>query len=599
VTLRRLVTISTCSVLIAAGLLATPAAAATITVNDADEVAIATDGFCTLREAITSANSNTVSGGVAGECAAGTGASDTIDFNIAGTGPHTIALGSALPAITAPVTIDGYCATCDGATPATATSPAVITIVIDGNPSVSGEGLELQSGAGGSTIAGLSIIDFNGDPIELDNSDNNVVRGNHIATGSTGVTSHTCHDAVNIQTGSTGNLIGGSTPADRNVIGGCTGGSVLITGTGTNQNVVSGNYIGVGADGTSLLSSATDTIFIGGSADQNTIGGDTVGERNVIGGGSSGVEVDGAGTDGNAVLGNYIGTTATGADGGTLDNAFGVRLVNGPTATQVSDNLIAFNNVDGVRIEGAATAENPITRNSIHSNTGLGINLGTDGVTENDVDDIDASPNNLQNFPVIDDVLAASTHTRFQGSLNSEPNTSYLVHFYANAACDPSGNGEGQRFLSSTQVTTNAGGDVSFDVLLPGTASATELITGTATKLGGGGATLDTSEFSDCQTVEIAPGRDARVRAKPKRVEQGERTKLTGSLSQCTTSAVIEFQRKRKGEFRTFKTKPAADCDASTRLKIKKKTAFRIVGPPDGGFDVATSKPVKVRLKPE
>src|SRR2546422_10187676 len=44
----------------------------TITVNSTSPV-IANDGFCTLPEAIISANTNTASGTMAGECPAGTG----------------------------------------------------------------------------------------------------------------------------------------------------------------------------------------------------------------------------------------------------------------------------------------------------------------------------------------------------------------------------------------------------------------------------------------------------------------------------------------------------------------------------------------------
>src|SRR5215471_16669020 len=46
-------------------------AAATIIVNSTADVANATDGLCTLREAIAAANNNVASGAVAGECAAG------------------------------------------------------------------------------------------------------------------------------------------------------------------------------------------------------------------------------------------------------------------------------------------------------------------------------------------------------------------------------------------------------------------------------------------------------------------------------------------------------------------------------------------------
>src|SRR5687767_8182520 len=95
-----------------------PASAATITVNSTTDT-VANDGACTLREALTAANTNTASGGMAGECAAGSTAPtvDAIGFAIPGAGPHTIQPGSALPTISEPALIDGY--TEPGASPNT------------------------------------------------------------------------------------------------------------------------------------------------------------------------------------------------------------------------------------------------------------------------------------------------------------------------------------------------------------------------------------------------------------------------------------------------------------------------------------------------
>src|SRR5262245_31440831 len=76
----------------------------TITVNSTSDVSDGTDGLCTLREAITAANTNTASGLVAGECAAGSGSgSDTINFSVNG----TINLTGALPDISSDLTING------------------------------------------------------------------------------------------------------------------------------------------------------------------------------------------------------------------------------------------------------------------------------------------------------------------------------------------------------------------------------------------------------------------------------------------------------------------------------------------------------------
>src|SRR5713101_4914941 len=57
------------------GVVPTPAGN-TITVNSTADVVNSSDGLCTLREAITAANTNTASGVTAGECAAGGSGSD-------------------------------------------------------------------------------------------------------------------------------------------------------------------------------------------------------------------------------------------------------------------------------------------------------------------------------------------------------------------------------------------------------------------------------------------------------------------------------------------------------------------------------------------
>jgi len=85
---------------IAMAVVASPAWADTnITVNSLDDDIDGTDGNCTLREAITSANTDLATEAGTGECAAGSGA-DTITFAIPGEGPHTITLSNTLPYIT-------------------------------------------------------------------------------------------------------------------------------------------------------------------------------------------------------------------------------------------------------------------------------------------------------------------------------------------------------------------------------------------------------------------------------------------------------------------------------------------------------------------
>jgi uncharacterized repeat protein (TIGR01451 family) len=80
-----------------------------------------------------------------------------------------------------------------------------------------------------------------------------------------------------------------------------------------------------------------------------------------------------------------------------------------------------------------------------------------------------------------------------QGSLNSTANSTFTLHFYASASCDASGNGEGATLLGSSPVTTNAGGNVTFNLTLATAASVGQSINATATNVAG-----NTSEFSAC-----------------------------------------------------------------------------------------------------
>ena len=119
-------------------------AAATITVTTTND-STATDGQCSLREAITNANANADTTG--GDCVAGTGGADTIDVSsVIG----VITLGSNLPTITDDLTVGG-------------SDPANLTIDSNGNAhvfTVGGVaftivGLTLTGGAGASSGGGI------------------------------------------------------------------------------------------------------------------------------------------------------------------------------------------------------------------------------------------------------------------------------------------------------------------------------------------------------------------------------------------------------------------------------------------------------------
>jgi CSLREA domain-containing protein len=368
----------------------------------------------------------------------------------------------------------------------------------------------------GNTSDGIQI----GTVTALTAPSNNTVQGNLIGTNAAG-TAPLRNDSNGVFiSGSPGNLVGGSTPAARNVITGgtaATADGVDIQEEASDGNTVAGNYIGTDINGAgtnggaSDFGSGGDGVRISTNPDNNNVGGPAAtpgaAPGNVIAGnGGDGVEITGGATSGNAVQGNLVGTQADGTTA-YANAANGVHL-NGAALTSVggtapgASNTISFNLGDGVFIP--AGINHSVRRNSIHSNAGLGIDLGTDGLTPNDPDDPDAGGNNLQNFPVINSAAAGSTN--IAGTLNSTPSTTFTVEFFSSPTADPSAHGEGQTFLDSVSVTTDANGDASFTHTAAAAVPAGQFITATATDPAG-----NTSEFSNARQV-LAPTA-ARLRA--------------------------------------------------------------------------------------
>jgi hypothetical protein len=455
------------------GFVGSPLLAATVTVNDAGDstnaCATTGTGTCTLRDAITFANAN---------------AGSTIAFGIAGAGVHTIAPASALPEITATVTIDGY--TQPGSSPNTlaAGDDAVLNIQLSG-PGVSG-GVGLDVAASHSAIRGLVINGFNSCiRFLLGTATNNTVAGNFLGVDPTGMTAVPTAAGVLI-IGQASNTIGGTSPADRNVISGCNPSGINISsGSG---NVIEGNFIGTNAPGTAAIPNLQGLTI---NAPGTQIGGTVTGAGNLISGNNEAILLTSA--DGSVVQGNLIGTDASGT--GPLPNAtrpvwiFASGIIVGGI-TAGAGNVIAFNSAPGIGIAGGTG--NTIRGNSIHDNASLGIDLNEDGVTANDLGDGDSGSNDLQNFPVLSSVSYGAS-TTVVGLLNSTPATTFQIDFYANPACTdfPRDFIQGETYLGSTEVTTDGAGNAALDVTtLPAVASGS-LISMTATDPAG-----NTSEFS-------------------------------------------------------------------------------------------------------
>lgn len=358
----------------------------TITVTSAGDTIDPNDGVVTLREAITAANTNAVSG----DAPAGAPGLDSIAFNIPGAGLHTIAPATPLPAITEPIVINGLTQPGSSANTLSMGDDAVLTIELNGAAlSTSVGGLQVEAGGSGSTIRGLVINRFgfnsnlgfiSASGISLLDSNNNTIVGNFIGTDSTGSTELQNYEGVTVR--GENNTIGSPAPADRNVISG-NGTDISLTNTGSALNVVQGNYIGVNVSGNGYVVNTDGGVFdyygvyIKGVFQGATQGGALIGGAtsapgqgagNVISGNTiiAGVFVE---NPSDSVLGpvtiqgNIIGlgadgTTDVGGDGSTgvgvgcaIDATSGAILIGGPDAS--TRNVISGNGT-GIGYSAAA-----------------------------------------------------------------------------------------------------------------------------------------------------------------------------------------------------------------------------------------------------
>jgi len=437
-----------------------------------------------LRQAILDANS------------AVTATNDFIVFNIPGVGPHTILPLSALPALTDPVSIDGFTQPGASANTSASGNNGVWKIQLFGTSAGSGvDGLRLESS--NCAVRGLVIAGFNGDGVEIVTNNFNRIEGCVIGLDAAGQILANNLQGVNVNQ-SAGSVIGGEAPAARNVISGNNQTGILLFGTGSSNNLVVGNFIGSGLYGTNDLGNGTDGIQING-ASGNTIGGTNPGSANVIAGNNSdGIEVTGAAATANIIVGNRIGLDSL---DGPLGNALsGIRFSSNARSNTVGlasaggGNVIQNNGGGGVEI--TTGTNNAVRANSISANGGLGIDLGGGGSVQiNDTLDPDTGANSGQNYPILTGGLVGPGNTSVQGTLNSRAAMAFTVDIYSSEDVDPSGNGEGRVWLGSTDVTTAGSGNATFSVNLPAAAPG-RYLTATATDPFG-----NTSEFSQALAV--------------------------------------------------------------------------------------------------
>lgn len=243
---------------------------------------------------------------------------------------------------------------------------------------------------------------------------------------------------------------------------------------GDNNRVI-GNYIGTDASGNTQAGNTVGITLYGGM--NNEIGGSISSERNIISGNSgAGVILQSSSTSDNTIKGNYIGTKTDGAS--DLGNGGdGILLRNGTRHNKADSNVIAFNN-KGIVAKDNATDYNKFTKNSIFDNGGPGIDLGDDGHGVSS-----GGPNEGIQAPTID--LAEPDTIRGTGPSNS------IIEIFKGGS-DPSGYGEGKTFITSGIIN----GSGNFAIGVTGVIAG-DTVSATATDMDG-----NTSEFSHYKRVE-------------------------------------------------------------------------------------------------
>ena len=235
-------------------------------------------------------------------------------------------------------------------------------------------GVVIGGGAQNNTIGGQTetvgnLISGNteaGIQILGSGTSDNQVLGNYIGVDATKIIPLGNYYGILIGDGAQDNLVGGAGLAG-NLISGNTNLGIQLQDSGTTGNQVLGNVIGTDPTGTTSLGNWSG-VGIGGGAQNNVIGGTGSGRNLISGNTHTGMVIEGEGTTSNQVLGNYIGTNLTGT--AELGNFYGVLIGLGAEnnvigGTGLARNLISGNTEAGIQIEDEGTAGNQVLGNYI------------------------------------------------------------------------------------------------------------------------------------------------------------------------------------------------------------------------------------------
>jgi hypothetical protein len=293
---------------------------------------------------------------------------------------QTIQLGSRLPTLSdgsGGTTINGYSQPGAQSNTNSLVSNAQIKIQWRGNGAGAFDLLQITSA--GNVIRGIATFNARRSLwVYGSGAHNNIIAGNFLGTNAAGTFGATAYAnyayGLELENGANNNQVGGTSPADRNVISGNARTGLDFNSDATDNNVVYGNIMGLNPSGTARLQNFRHGIDMNSGASNNTIGGTGTGQRNILSGNGenqnaafvAGIEISHSTlTSFNKVIGNCIGTDATcnNATSWSFNRHYGVNLEDGVNNNTIANNVIGNNPQGGLRITGSGS-----NRNQIHDN---------------------------------------------------------------------------------------------------------------------------------------------------------------------------------------------------------------------------------------
>ncbi|MGH6682811.1 MAG: hypothetical protein ACRECA_02605, partial [Pseudolabrys sp.] len=260
-------------------------------------------------------------------------------------------------------------------------------IVVDGSQILpetftSDTGVLIYSSSNQLKNIAFTGFNWNGLTLEYADATNNTIAGCWLGIDATGSNAvPNAYQGILIASGASGNTIGGMNALARNVLSGNSQYGIYITDSNTTGNVVLGNFIGTDASGSGAVPNESSGVFVGNAAGGNTIGSANPAGRNIISG-NAGYGIWISNTVNNVICGNYIGVNASGET--ALGNQLsGIGLFGG-TGNIIGGTVAGARNVISGNTHGSDYDYGMFIANPVTSGNvieGNYIGLGADGLT--------------------------------------------------------------------------------------------------------------------------------------------------------------------------------------------------------------------------